>query len=204
LLLTPTHSLKGLDNIDFSDISNSVSSDVNAFNKIQIISKLPTTSITADTASFNSLFRRVNNLYTSTSGVNNNSHFYGINRQYNLASKDSTLSDNSTLVDKKSLLKFFSDTLDANAGKPTTGSYKTNPNNFHLINALDSGTNDVVLGESLNNNNNLETIGNLTEKKIIKNTLKFLDSSKKKTSNAIKPNLYIDELLLNNRNTNYS
>lgn len=204
LLLAPTNSSKGLDNIDFSDVSNSVSSDINAFNKIQSISKLPTTSTTADISSFNSLFRRVNNLYASTSGVNNGSHFYGVNRQYNLASKDSTLPDNSTLIDKKSLIKFFSDTLEVTNENSLSNISKTSPNSFHLLSALSPETNNVVLNDTLNSSNNLETIGNLTEKKTVKNTLKFTDSTKKKTSESAGPNLYIDELLLNNKNINYS
>ena len=202
--MTPTHSSKGLDNIDFADVSNSVSSDISAFNKIQTVSKLPSTSTAVDLGSFNSLFRRVNNLYISTSNTNNNSHFYGINRQYNLASKDSTLSDNSTLLDKKGLLKFFTDTLDVTAKKSNDNLLKANSNNFHLMNTLSPETNEVILGENLNNDNNLGTVGNLTEKKVIKNTLKFTDSSKKKLSKDTRHNLYIDELLLNNRNINYS
>jgi hypothetical protein len=165
---------------------------------------LPITSTTTDLSSFNSLFRRVNNLYISTSNTNNNSHFYGINRQFNLASKDSTLSDNSTLLDKKGLLKFFVDTLGTSPKRPSVDLFEANSNNFHLVNTLSPETNEVVLGENLNNNNNLGTIGNLTEKKVVKNTLKFTDSSKKKLREDVGHNLYIDELLLNNKNINYS
>lgn len=157
-----------------------------------------------DTSSFNSLFRRVNGLYTSVSNINNNSNFYGIDRQYNLVSKDSTLADNSSLVDKKGLLKFFTDTLDLAAEKPSVNLHSTNSSNLHLASTLSFGVNDVTLNETLNNSNNLETIGNLTDKKSVKNMFKFVDPSKKKTHEDTRNGFYIDELLSNNKNVNYS
>ena len=54
-----------------------------------------------------SKFKKIHNLYLSTNYVDNNSSSYGTQRQHNFSSLDSTLPSFSTLVDKRSLNKFF-------------------------------------------------------------------------------------------------
>jgi heme/copper-type cytochrome/quinol oxidase subunit 2 len=77
ILLSPVSSTKSLNNIDFSSVANSVSKDTSAFKKVQSISKMTDINTSSDISSFNSIFRKVNNLYLTQSNLNNTSHFYG-------------------------------------------------------------------------------------------------------------------------------
>ena len=64
--VSPSHSRRyaeALNNIDFSNVGNSITKDTSAFKKIQNVSKLSNNHVNLDTNANNSLFRKVSNLY---------------------------------------------------------------------------------------------------------------------------------------------
>jgi hypothetical protein len=106
VILSPNDKDSNYSTIDFSNVSN-ISSDSDAFKRIQKFSKLTSNSISSDVLSNSSKFKKIHNLYLSTNYVDNNTSSYGTQRQHNFSSLDSTLPSFSTLVDKRSLNKFF-------------------------------------------------------------------------------------------------
>jgi hypothetical protein len=107
LLLSPTNNSLILNNIDFSNVANSISKDTEAFKNIKKHSKLTNSNISNDLLNNNLKYQKINNLYLNNNTINNNSFNYGIYRQHNFTSLNSTLPSYSTLVDKNSLNKFF-------------------------------------------------------------------------------------------------
>jgi hypothetical protein len=100
-------------------VGSNISSDSDAFKRIQKFSKLTSNSISGDILSNSSKFKKIHNLYLSTNYIDNNTNSYGTQRQHNFSSLDSTLPSFSTLVDKKSLNKFFEYTAGVDVNKHT-------------------------------------------------------------------------------------
>jgi hypothetical protein len=191
--------------MDFSSIANSVSKDTSAFKKIQSISKMTDINTSSDISSFNSTFRKVNNLYLTQNTIDNNSHFYGTLRQHNTSSNNSLMPASTSLVDKKSLFKFFSYLSENKTNiKPNVATSNINKlvNSTTSLNSFKST--DNVFSESMNNFENLNSVNILTEKQSSSNPLKVLNSSKKRTAAVGANGLYLDELLLTNINNYYS
>lgn len=112
VILSPNDANSSLNNIDFSSVGNSISNDISAFEGIKKFSKSTSSNINRDTASANSTFSKINNLYLGGSDViNNDTYSYGSYRQHNLSSGDSLTPTYSTLVDKNGLGKFYSYSL---------------------------------------------------------------------------------------------
>jgi hypothetical protein len=202
--------------------------DTAAFKKIQSVSKLADNNISLDTAENNSLFRKVNNLYLNTNGANNNSYFYGTARQHNFSSTKATLPAYSTLVDKKSLTKFFDYTLnDSNAASnahPTSqwtkpistsilnrtpaeiASYQPLTFNHILNNAdlVNAEKGDNRLAFSLIDFEKAKTLNVINDKQNLTNPLKAFDTSKKNSSEYSTSLFYLDDLIATTQNNFYS
>jgi hypothetical protein len=114
LLLSPTDNNLILNNIDFSNVGNSISKDTEAFKKIQKYSKIVNNNISQDLLNNNLRFEKINNLYLNVNSLNNNSFNYGTYRQHNFTSLNSTLPSYSSLIDKNALDKFFDYSLNTN------------------------------------------------------------------------------------------
>jgi hypothetical protein len=191
--------------MDFSSIANSVSKDTSAFKKIQSISKMTDINTSSDISSFNSTFRKVNNLYLTQNNIDNNSHFYGTLRQHNTSSNNSLMSSSTSLVDKKSLFKFFSYLSENKTNaEPSVSTGNINKLVNSTVNLNSFKSTDNVFFESINNFENLNSVNILTEKQSSLNPLKVLSLSKKKTTTIRANDLYLDELLLTNINNYYS
>jgi hypothetical protein len=212
-------------------VGNSVSKDTSAFNKIQTVSKLSSNAIEFDTATNNSLFRKVNNLYINPNTLNNNSYFYGTVRQHNLTSSASTLPSYSTLMDKKSFDKFFmyssSSSKIGNSNqqysvtqlnKPAYNSSTNNNNtaiNFtqplnvlSLLNSAELENHNsyptLDFSKSILNHGRLTSMNTLTDKQNVVNPLKLVDSSKKISTKSNNSPSYFDELLSSTQNNFFS
>jgi heme/copper-type cytochrome/quinol oxidase subunit 2 len=107
LILSPNDKNSNLSTVNFYNVGSNISSDSDAFKKIQKFSKLSSNSVSADMLNNSSKFKKIHNLYISGSYVENNTANYGTQRQHNFSSLDSTLPAFSTLVDKRSFNKFF-------------------------------------------------------------------------------------------------
>jgi hypothetical protein len=191
--------------MDFSSIANSVSKDTSAFKKIQSISKMTDINTSSDISSFNSTFRKVNNLYLTQNSIDNNSYFYGTLRQHNTSSNNSLMPSSTSLVDKKSLFKFFSYLSETKPiTKPITNTSNINKLISNTTNINSPKPIDNVFSESINNFENFNSVNILTEKQSSLNPLKVLNSSKKRTTIVGANDLYLDELLLTNINNYYS
>jgi hypothetical protein len=212
-------------------VGNSVSKDTSAFNKIQTVSKLSSNAIEFDTATNNSLFRKVNNLYINPNTLNNNSYFYGTVRQHNLTSSASTLPSYSTLMDKKSFDKFFmyssSSSKIGNSNqqysvtqlnKPAYNSSTNNNNtaiNFtqplnvlSLLNSAELENHNsyptLDFSKSILSHGRLTSMNTLTDKQNVVNPLKLVDSSKKISTKSNNSPSYFDELLSSTQNNFFS
>jgi hypothetical protein len=110
-----------------------------------------------------------------------------------------------SLVDKKSLFKFFSYLSENKTNiEPNVATSNINKlvNSTTSLNSFKST--DNVFSESMNNFENLNSVNILTEKQSSSNPLKVLNSSKKRTAAVGANGLYLDELLLTNINNYYS
>jgi hypothetical protein len=206
LLLSPSGNNASLNNIDFSHIGNSVSKDTSAFKKIQGTTKLANNHVELDTASNNTLFRKINNLYTTNSTLNNNSYYYGSSRQHNFSSSASILPMSTTLVDNKSFKNFFQYSLsDQPVSKFTSD--KSNPQFLTLDSVLGSlkpNSNKEYaayspLTSSLDNNRQ-SSLNSLTDKQNLTNSLKHVDSAKKISYNTSLTTHYYDEFISTTQN----
>jgi hypothetical protein len=97
-----------LDNIGISTLKDST-----AFKKIQFFSKTNPTSIFNVKSDFQNSFNKLNNLYLNDVDLNN-SYTYVIDRQHTYTSLSSSLPNSSTLIDNKSVNKFFEYNLNRN------------------------------------------------------------------------------------------
>jgi hypothetical protein len=173
--------------------------------KIQSILKITDINTSSDISSFNSTFRKVNNLYLTQNNIDNNSHFYGTLRQHNTSSNNSLMSSSTSLVDKKSLFKFFSYLSENKTNaEPSVSTGNINKLVNSTVNLNSFKSTDNVFFESINNFENLNSVNILTEKQSSLNPLKVLSLSKKKTTTIRANDLYLDELLLTNINNYYS
>jgi hypothetical protein len=92
--------------MDLSNIGVSTVKDSTAFKKIQFFSKIDPTSIFNIKSDFQQSFNKVSSLYTNDLTLNT-SYSYGMDRQHNYTSLNSTLPMFNTLLDKSSVNKFF-------------------------------------------------------------------------------------------------
>jgi hypothetical protein len=90
-----------LDNIGVSTVKDST-----AFKKIQFFSKTNPTNLFNVKSDFQNSFNKINNYYLTDLDLNN-SYTYGMDRQHTYTSLSSTLPNFSTLIDTKSVDKFF-------------------------------------------------------------------------------------------------
>jgi hypothetical protein len=206
LLLSPSGNNKSLNNMDFSHIGNSVSKDTSAFKKIQGTTKLANNHIELDTASNNTLFRKINNLYTTSSTINNNSYFYGSSRQHNFSSGASILPMSTTLVDNTSFKNFFQYSLgDQHASKFLNE--KSSVQSLTLdstLNSLKSSSNkEYTMYKPLMlllDNNRLLSLNTLTDKQNLVNSLKYVDATRKLSHNTDLTASYYDEFISTSQN----
>jgi hypothetical protein len=209
-LLSPSNSNKSLNNIDFSHIGNSVSKDTSAFKKIQSTSKLANNHVELDTAANNTLFRKINNLYTSNSKLDNDSYYYGSIRQHNFSSNASLLPMSTTLVDNTSFKNFFQYSL---ANQNSDVSTKGAPDKQFL--AVDSALNaskpnstrEYIAHNSMTSlleNGRLSSLNALTDKQNLSNSLKHVDTTKKSSYNNNLTTYYYDEFISTSQNNFFS
>jgi hypothetical protein len=106
LILTPTDNSNLLNFMDLDSIGISTVKDSTAFKKIQFFSKIDPTSIFNIKSDFQNSFNKINSLYTNDLTLNT-SYSYGMDRQHNFTSLNSTLPMFNTLLDGNSVNKFF-------------------------------------------------------------------------------------------------
>jgi hypothetical protein len=118
-----------LDNIGVSTVKDST-----AFKKIQFFSKTNPTNLFSVKSDFQNSFNKVNSFYKNDLDLNN-SYTYGMDRQHNYTSLNSTLPMFSTLIDNNSIDKFFSynlNTKNNNIGSTSLNRLAYNTNNSEL------------------------------------------------------------------------
>jgi hypothetical protein len=197
-----------LDNIGVSTIKDST-----AFKKIQFFSKTNPTNLFNVKSDFQNSFKKINNLYLNDLELNN-SYTYGMDRQHTYTSLSSTLPNFTTLLDNKSINKFFNYNLNSQ--------FTNLSNNSLSINRFDYSKNSKeslfyenlilrlykLMPNTLGNNINFSlflTIPNYTsvlsaenDSKQYSNSFKFLLDSKLKKKSLYNLNLVFNNNLLNN------
>merc|ERR1712226_102891 len=106
LILSPTDNSNLVNFMNLDNIGTSTIKDSTAFKKIQFFSKTDPTSIFNIQSDFQQSFNKISSLYTNDLTLNT-SYSYGMDRQHNYTSLTSTLPLFNTLLDNKSLLKYF-------------------------------------------------------------------------------------------------
>jgi hypothetical protein len=202
-------------------VGTSISKDTDAFKKIQKYSKIASSNVSQDILNNSNRFEKINNLYLNVNHLNNDSYNYGIHRQHNFASLNSTLPSYSTLVDKNSLNKFFQYSLSVNtenskklsetmiSSQASHNSLKEHNNEINkysntIINKVDS---NLFLNKWLNKYNVTNNLSNTTDSKKNDNPLLSFNSSNMNKKNVMKPtnnNNFNNELVTNLRNTYFS
>jgi hypothetical protein len=188
---------------------------------------MPNSNHKFDITSNNTVFRKINNLYLGANSTNNNSYYYGTQRQHNMSSAMATLPTNSALLDKTSFFKFSDYSLNHSADNSSNNISNLTQNNKPLINSLSAGgawvdksdINMINFYKNLNNFSSLHnlnfqnylsnfskyyTINLLTDKQDFINSAKILDSRKKNSTNLNTNNLFFDEFFTNSRDNFYS
>jgi len=107
VVLTPTDNSNLVNFMNLDNIGKSTVKDSTAFKKIQFFSKTNPTNLFSVKSDFQNSFNKVNSFYKNDLDLNN-SYTYGMDRQHNYTSLNSTLPMFSTLIDKGSVDKFFS------------------------------------------------------------------------------------------------
>jgi hypothetical protein len=97
-----------MNNVDFTNVSNSITADSTAFKHIEKNSKLVYNNNLLELSNNNLSFSKLNNLYLNDFEVSNSSNFYSFTRPHNQTSTNSFLSNFLTLVDRVSFNKYFS------------------------------------------------------------------------------------------------
>jgi hypothetical protein len=204
-----------------------VTKDTNAFRKIQNVTKLSNNCVELDTTSNNAIFRKINNLYTSNSVLNNNSYYYGTNRQHNFSSKAALLPTYTTLIDNTSFKNFSQYSLGTNGlninsrgqesllqlNKPSlTNTQVSIPTHLLTLNASLNST-GANLGKncsvsktltSLLDINRTGSLNTLNDKQNLTNSLRYVDTSKKISFGADSTTPYFDEFISTTQNNFFS
>jgi len=221
LLLSPTDNSNVMNNIDFANISSSITTDSTAFKHIEKNSKLVQNINLTELSNNNLNFSKLNNLYLNDFESCNSSNSYGFDRAHNQTSTNSFLSSFLTLIDKVSFNKYFSysTNLDLN-------SYKNHfkfANNYNFFNenrdfsfsknnsmrVLLNSYIDIDLFKSYFSTFPFlhETVNNNADVSSLNNSLVYLlNSSFLKTTNSLpfQINTYLGELEKNNQKTFFS
>jgi hypothetical protein len=183
---------------------------------------MPTSNSKLDIASNNALFRKINNLYLSSTSINNDSYSYGTQRQHNMSSAMSTLPAQSTLLDKSSFLKFTEYSLNQSTKASNSDVASLSQNNKPVVNSLGSKgnlvdsanfhktltnsvfSNDLNFQNYLTNFSKYYTMNLLTDKQDFTNAAKIIDSKKKNSTNTNVNNSFADEFFSNSKSNFYS
>ena len=233
LLLTPNDTTNVLNNIDFTNVGNSISKDTNAFKKIQKFSKVTSNSLNRDASFDTQVFSKINNIYSTSSSLNQSEYFYGNPRQHNHTSLDSFLPSFSTLVNKTGLTKFLDYSLNNSPESNNSSSFYKNSFYDQPTTNLNSEDSLHINGDQLlkvNNMLNYDTLNsnlffskwvlnfynnynynNVNDIKGNSNPLRTIikaSGSGKKSINSVKAKNYdttiLDELTLKTKNNFYS
>jgi hypothetical protein len=136
VILTPSDNSNILNFMNLDNIGVSTVKDSTAFKKIQFFSKTNPTNLFSVKSDFQNSFKKVNNLYLNDLELNN-SYTYGMDRQHTYTSLLTTLPNFSTLMDNKSIDKFFNYNYN--------WSHKKLNSNFLNLNRLDYAKNNKEL-----------------------------------------------------------
>lgn len=107
VILTPTDNSNLVNFLNLDNIGVSTLKDSTAFKKIQFFSKTNPTNLFNVKSDFQNSYNKLNNLYLNDLDLNQ-SYTYGMDRQHAYTSLSSSLPMYSTLMDNKSVNKFFS------------------------------------------------------------------------------------------------
>merc|ERR1711976_137415 len=142
VILTPTDNSNLVNFMNLDNIGVSTIKDSTAFKKIQFFSKTNPTNLFNIKSDFQNSFDKLNTFFLSDLSLNN-SYTYGMDRQHNYTNMSSSLPMNSTLMDSKSISKFFS----YNLSKPTYEN--TNSLSLNRFNYSTSVKSNNVIEEKL-------------------------------------------------------
>jgi hypothetical protein len=202
--------------IDFSNVGTSVSKDSSAFKKIQKFSKITNNNLTRDISNNMNSLKKIDNLYLNTHTLANNSYHYGNSNQNAYSSLKAVLPYSTTLLDNKSLHKFFEYSLSQDTtrlsqlGSDNNFSSKNNNLNTSILHNIHSGsTLDFFTLRKLFYSINEFSINSFFNNKDKSNIFNFINKvdiytrGNKLTQTSFYKNM-LDELITENKNTFYS
>lgn len=202
--------------IDFSNVGTSVSKDSNAFKKIQKFSKITSNNLTRDISNNMNSLKKIDNLYLNTYTLANNSYHYGNSNQNAYSSLKTVLPYSTTLLDNKSLHKFFEYSLNQDVTRlsqlssNSDFSFKNNNLNTSILHNIHSGsTLDFFTLRKLFYSINEFSINSFFNSKDKSNIFNFINKvdiytrGNKLTQTSFYKNM-LDELITENKNTFYS
>ena len=202
--------------IDFSNVGTSVSKDSNAFKKIQKFSKITSNNLTRDISNNMNSLKKIDNLYLNTYTLANNSYHYGNSNQNAYSSLKTVLPYSTTLLDNKSLHKFFEYSLNQDVTRlsqlssNSDFSFKNNNLNTSILHNIHSGsTLDFFTLRKLFYSINEFSTNSFFNSKDKSNIFNFINKvdiytrGNKLTQTSFYKNM-LDELITENKNTFYS
>jgi hypothetical protein len=135
LLLMPVSTSNFFNNIDFSQVGNSALLDSKAFLKSKNLTRLPNSLNFGELSNLNTFFTKLDSLYSTTSSLDYIPYSYNFERQHNFSSLNSFLPLFSTILDNKSLSKFFTYNLNYNPNSISSKNLALRPFLFSNLNS---------------------------------------------------------------------
>ena len=105
ILALPMDNYKLLNFLNFNDVGSSSVQEMNAFKKIRMFSKTYTSNLVFVPNNYSSKYKTISNLYINDS-LFTDSYLYGLKRQHNFLSANSTFNNQSTFLNLNSVNKF--------------------------------------------------------------------------------------------------
>jgi len=153
---------KLLNFLNFNDVGSSSVQEMNAFKKIRMFSKTYTSNLVFVPNNYSSKYKTISNLYINDS-LFTDSYLYGLKRQHNFLSANSTFNNQSTFLNLNSVNKFVNFNFKNNINFEIKTNQSNNLNFFKKNNNLSTTSNSLRINSifnKLHSDNNLNFFNN--------------------------------------------
>lgn len=162
ILALPMDNYKLLNFLNFNDVGSSSVQEMNAFKKIRMFSKTYTSNLVFVPNNYSSKYKTISNLYINDS-LFTDSYLYGLKRQHNFLSANSTFNNQSTFLNLNSVNKFVNFNFKNNINFEIKTNQSNNLNFFKKNNNLSTTSNSLRINNifnKLHSDNNLNFFNN--------------------------------------------
>jgi hypothetical protein len=137
--------------LNFKNIGVDTAKESNAFKKVRMFSKAYTTNLVSLPSDFSDKYVKLNSLYANENDFNE-SLTYGLKRQHNLTTSAAVSNNSSAFLDKKSMDKFLTHTLQHNTQEAKTDLFKNHLHDVKKASSSDLKLNTINTFSLLNSN----------------------------------------------------